>query len=691
MPHEKKCCNQIGVLLIIIITVLAYSNTFNSTWHLDDYPNIIENPGIHPVELNFESIIQSMHASVDGGSYRRHSIYRPVAMFSFALNWYAGADRIFGYHVVNILIHILSGIFLFLTLRLILSIPRAGIKDSSVQYQAALIAAVLWVIHPIQTSAVTYIVQRMASLAGMFFIAGLYFYVKFRQSAFANKKAMFFCSFAAAGVLAFFSKENAILILPSTLLLEVIFFHRITIKDLLKPKFFMVILALILFLFVVACIWTGNDILRLVNRFENRHFTAPERLMTQSRVMCLYLSQLFYPLSAQFSMAHDMAISKTLFSPWTTLPAIFFMVFLFVCGLVLQKKYPLAGFAILFFLLNHGIESTFLNLELVFEHRNYSPSMFLFVPLSVWITTHLIHYRKKRDKKIIFLMSCFFTIAIITSVTIGTYARNFDWRTEKALWEDAVKKAPNRTRPYQILAKRYYEKIGDFHMAIKLYEKAISLDDCQAPYVKAFIYDCLNGAYLQIDNVEKALEYGKKSVETKMIEPFAINYIKVLLTQHRFSEADSVFQRLFAQRKTTTEALNLLTRMYLLARQPVNALKPALAAFKSAPFDAETITYLGYANMINNYYNRAERYFTRALQANTQHDFFVRLCLIQNCMKQDNQEKTDFFAQQLLDTYPIQQIFDGLEQKRTKQDSPIRLSYDKIKESIADQIDKYGE
>lgn len=678
--------------MIAVITVLVYSNSFNAAWHLDDYINIVINPGIHPTDLNIGSIIRSLRASIDNGSYSGESIYRPVAMFTFALNWYAGEGRVFGYHIVNILVHIISGIFLFLTLRLILATPRAGIKDKSIHYQAALLAAVLWVIHPIHTSAVTYIVQRMASLAGMFYIAGLYFYVKFRQAGSADKKAMFFCAFAASGVLAFFSKENTILILPSTLLLEAIFFHRITIKDLLRPKFIMVVLALIFFLFAVASIWTGNDITRLVNAYENRPFTPVERLMTQSRVVCLYLSQLFYPLSSQFSMAHDIVISKSLFLPWTTLPAIFFIVSLFVSGLVVQKKYPLAGFAILFFLLNHGIESTFLNLELVFEHRNYVPSMFLFVPLSVWVTTYLIDYQKKKDKKIIFLMGCFFIAAIITAIGMGTYTRNFDWRTERTLWEDAVKKAPGRGRPYQILAKRYYEEIGDWQTAARLYEKAIPLDHYRAAYAKALTYDRLHFVYLQMGNVEKALEYGKKSVETKvgtkMVQPFAMHYIKTLLTQNRLTEAESVFQRLFAQGKTTADALNLLTCMYLQARQPVKALKPALAAFKAAPFDAETITYLGYTNMVNNHYDRAEGYFKKALQANDQHDFFVRLCLIQNSINHGSREKTDFFTRQLLEIYPVQQIFNGLKQRQARQDLPVILSYNKIKESIADQIEK---
>lgn len=271
---------------------------------------------------------------------------------------------------------------------------------------------------------------------------------------------------------------------------------------------------------------------------------------------------------------------------------------------------------------------------------------------------------------------------------MGTYTRNFDWRTEKTLWEDAVKKAPHRTRPYQILANRYYEKIGDWQMAIKLYEKAIPLDVCQPGNAEALLYDRLRFSYLQTGNVEKALAYGKKSVETKMIKLYAMDYIKTLLTHNRLTQAESVLQRLFAQEKTTVEMQNLLTCMYLQAGRPAKALKSALAAFKAAPFDAETITCLGYANMVNNHYDRAERYFKKALQANTRHAFFVRLCLIQNSMNHASREKTGFFTRQLLDIYPVQQIFNGLKQSQARQDLPVLLSYNKIKASIADQIGK---
>jgi Tfp pilus assembly protein PilF len=675
-----------GILLIIFITGLVYSNTFNAAWHFDDYSNIIDNPGAHPIELNFKAIIQSLYASIDLGAYKGDSLYRPVAMFTFALNWCAGEDRVFGYHIVNILIHIFSGIFLFLTLRLILATPRVDIKDESVRYQAALLTAVLWTVHPINTSAVTYIIQRMASLAGMFYIAGLYFYLKFRQAGSADKKAAFFCMFAAAGGLAFFSKENTVLILPSTLLLEAIFFQEVTIKSLLKPKIIMVVLALVFFLTVVAAIWTGNDIFRLISGFENRTFGPVERLMTQSRVICLYLSQIFYPLSSQFSMVHDIAVSKTLFSPWTTLPSILFVISLFVSGVVLQKKYPLAGFAILFFFLNHAIESTVLNLELVFEHRNYVPSMFLFAPLSVGVVTCLSRYQKKQDKKFIFVTGCFFIAALIATVGMGSYTRNFDWRTEKSLWEAALEKAPRSARPYQCLARYYYEEIGDWQTAAGLYETSIPLDVAQGAYTKSNIFDRLHFVYLQMGNVEKALEYGKKSVETKMVQPFAMNYIKTLLTQNRLTEAESVFRKLFAQEKTTVEALNLLTRMYLQGHQAVKALRPALAAFKRAPFDAETITYWGYVNMVNNQVDRAERYFKKALSANTRHDFFVRLCLIQNSINQGNGEKNDFFTRQLLDNYPVQQIFNGLKMRQARQDLPVLLEIDKIRNAVVVQM-----
>ena len=125
----------------------------------------------------------------------------------------------------------------------------------------------------------------------------------------------------------------------------------------------------------------SSPISTILSGFENRPFTLLQRLMTQPRALVYYLSQIFYPVPTRLSVEHEIMISTSLLNPWTTLPAFGLILGLIGFGLWKMQKMPVLSFAILFFFLNHSIESSVLDLELVFEHRNYLPSFFLFFPV----------------------------------------------------------------------------------------------------------------------------------------------------------------------------------------------------------------------------------------------------------------------------------------------------------------------
>ena len=113
-----------------------------------------------------------------------------------------------------------------------------------------------------------------------------------------------------------------------------------------------------------------------------RPFTPFERLLTQPGVLLFYLSLLLYPSPARLSIDHSFPLSTSLLQPWTTLPAILAVAGLIVLGIASRKRWPLLSLAILFYFINHAVESSFIPLELVFEHRNYLPSFFLFLPVA---------------------------------------------------------------------------------------------------------------------------------------------------------------------------------------------------------------------------------------------------------------------------------------------------------------------
>ena len=213
--------NVFAIATIFIIILAIYSNTFHASWHFDDEPSILDRKAIHLTEITWPQIKKTFFN--DEGN-----LYRPAACLSLALNYYFGKDNVFGYHLVNISIHVLASIFLFLFIYHTLNLAILKARYGPNSYFIALLATVLWATNPIQTQAVTYIVQRMASMAGMFYVMSMYFYLKGRTSRqrLLTISHYFFCFVAA--ILAFGSKENAAMLPISIFLFDLFLIQGLT-------------------------------------------------------------------------------------------------------------------------------------------------------------------------------------------------------------------------------------------------------------------------------------------------------------------------------------------------------------------------------------------------------------------------------------------------------------------------------
>ncbi len=165
----KKTLATIAGLWVLVW--LAYSGSLTASWHLDDIPSIVRNPKLHLTQLTPDALVGTFFAGTSG------KIYRPVPMASFAVNWYLGGANVIGYRAVNIAIHCINGMLVFLILVQLLQAPRlSGAYTRSEIHWAALLAALLWALNPVQTQAITYIVQRMAAMAGLFYLIGIYLF-----------------------------------------------------------------------------------------------------------------------------------------------------------------------------------------------------------------------------------------------------------------------------------------------------------------------------------------------------------------------------------------------------------------------------------------------------------------------------------------------------------------------------------
>lgn len=496
---------HIASIALLVMVFLIYGNTFNSSWHLDDVQNILTNDRLHIDHLSIGSLWQAAYAH----PMHPGSLYRPVACISLAINWYFGKDNVFGYHLVNISIHMLTALLLYLLILDLFQTPKVKTRYPAGGRDIALLASLLWAINPIQTQAVTYIVQRMASMAAMFYVLAMLFYIRARLNGIKRKKVAFLMGSLFCFVLAVGAKENALILPFSLILLETIFFQSL--KQYRK---------ILMYGSVVLCIATvivfgsyllirQNDLLSFLNGYDNRPFTLGQRLLSEPRIIVLYLSQIFFPSSNNLSITHDFNISTSLFNPGTTFPAILFVIITICFGFYKVNKSPFLSFAILFFFLNHLIESSIIPLELIFEHRNYLPSLFLFVPIAIGFKKIIDRYSRKSSFMPVFIFVT--AVLIIISIGLSTRTRNAAWATEKTLWEDAMRKAPDSARPLQNLACIYYEKTGAPDKSFQLLKTALKKRGDQKNY-KASLYYNLALICFKEGRFNKSIEFYKRGI-----------------------------------------------------------------------------------------------------------------------------------------------------------------------------------
>ena len=176
MPSPLDRNYLFHLTLLFSLALLIYCGTLHNGWHLDDAGNILHNKPLHITNLQPATLSKTFYAHPESTG----KLYRPVANFTFALNWFFGQSRPVGYHLVDIFIHSLTAIMLYLSCVQLLNTPALRKKNRSQSHKnnIALLAAALWLAAPIHTSAVTYIVQRMAQLAALFSVSALFFYLR---------------------------------------------------------------------------------------------------------------------------------------------------------------------------------------------------------------------------------------------------------------------------------------------------------------------------------------------------------------------------------------------------------------------------------------------------------------------------------------------------------------------------------
>ncbi|MEH6609476.1 MAG: hypothetical protein V7696_08900 [Halioglobus sp.] len=340
----------------------------------DDWSVVESNPRIAIADGHFDSWRIAL-ASSEAGDFGR-----PIAMFSFALNQLVfGPDNVFALKVVNVVIHCVVGLVIFVLSRLVLAALFPSRKQSQIEL-AALISCLVWLLHPLHVSTVLYTVQRMAQLSTLFVLLGLVAYVRQRvqwaRTGASLPEIMNTLSWLLlVTVLATLCKENGVLLPLLALVVEVAVFRGMWAgRENTRLRYLLI--AVLAVPFIIAATWLFFPPDFVLAGYAGREFSLESRLLTQSRLLWHYLGWLSFPAPSHMGFHHDdILISRSFWEPMGTWISIGAWLLVLLGSVACQRRCPVLLFALLFFVVAHSLESGFFALEMVFEHRNYLPSV----------------------------------------------------------------------------------------------------------------------------------------------------------------------------------------------------------------------------------------------------------------------------------------------------------------------------
>ena len=422
---HKKLTYLATTLLILAAISAAYIPGLSGGFFFDDQPNIVDNESL---AINALSIKELWHASM---STTTGPLKRPVAMLTLALNHYFSAGNPFYYKVTNLLIHLIATFFVGLLTWLLVKQTNLKAQPGACA-SVALMTMALWGLHPYNLTSVLYVIQRMTSMAGLFsFIAlVIYAYCRPKLAHSISHLYLMFAGVLIAGTLAIFSKESALLLPLQIMVMEITLFRETPLTGKLTRFIRKSLIIGLMLSIAFAFIHKGINT-HWASAYAGRDFTLSERVLTETRILWVYLQQILFPNIANMGLfLDDFKISESVLNPISTLFAIVGHLLALMIAIIIRKKIPVISFSILWFYVCHLLESTIFPLELMFEHRNY---MAMFGPLFglIYCIAQIKPSAKLRRAPFLAMLALIIIFGISTAVRASYFG---NW-VEYALYE----------------------------------------------------------------------------------------------------------------------------------------------------------------------------------------------------------------------------------------------------------------
>jgi tetratricopeptide (TPR) repeat protein len=493
MENKRRDRQGWHLAILLLAGLVVYSNTIQSPFHFDDHLSIVDNP-----------VLRNLSRLKDIWGFWPT---RFITYLSFAVDYHVHQLRVPGYHLVNVAIHLGSAALVW---RLgLLTFATQALRGREIAKSGRLIsllASLIFVTHPVQTQAVTYIVQRVASLATFFYLASLCLYVKSRlmdlQHAQGGSRKLIYGASLAMGAASMFSKETTLTLPLMIGLYEYAFLKKEGRFEARRLAPF-IILALLIPLTMILT--------KSVNIGELRRSGEPvvdissgSYFLTQFKVVAIYLRLLLVPVNQNID--YDIPVARSFFDP-PVLAGLLLIAGLLFAAAKLFRGNRLLSFGIFWFFLALLPESSVIPIrDALFEHRLYLPM----VGFSFFLPAALYTLFEKKDQKMTVAVSVF----IIVCYAGTAYARNGVWRSDLVLWDDAVRKSPNKARPYNNRGLAYAVR-GENELALVDFTQALKLDPAfaEAYNNRGNVYLGRGEFGLALDDYNRAAEKGPRYAE----------------------------------------------------------------------------------------------------------------------------------------------------------------------------------
>ncbi len=420
--------------LALTIAAAIYWPGLTGWFIYDDFSFVLGNDGI---KVNAGSLREWFTAAMafPAGAHQG----RWLTMLSFGVNHYLSGMDPYWFKLTNLGIHLLNGLLVFLALRALFDFHHATRTEARHNYNASLVAAALaslWLVLPINLTAVLYISQRLESLSSMFVFLGLWAYLRLRArdgSGPTQTGQLWLILLVCTGVGAM-AKESAILLPLYTALAEFALTGFKDVNGRWNRPILILYGSLLLLPLVVGLIWLAGWVDG--TRSFGRAYSIPERLMTESRILFEYMQWTFLPSLDALTLYHDdIPVSKGLLEPPTTLLSMLGIATILGAAVFQRQRSPLLALGILWYFGGHVLTGTVIPLMLAFEHRNYFSSIGLLLALASLLALEGWHLRTRTIALAFFALFSFYAFT--------TAMRAVEWSNPVRLAMSQAAKRPN--------------------------------------------------------------------------------------------------------------------------------------------------------------------------------------------------------------------------------------------------------